>query len=221
TDSSLREAEYHKAIKKWISLGYPIIFCENSNYDSAIINEEIKGLNHEKFEYLKFTSSVSHLGKGYGEAEIIDYTLKNSKLIKDDTIICKMTGKNYVTNAKVILRKLLASPHRGDMVTAILGRNLTIADSRFFFFKRNFYLKYWINIIPEIDEPNKVYIEHTLARAIHIAIAKGERWSLLPELPIIEGFSGTYAKPYKNKILHTVLNKFYYLIVLKAVSGKR
>jgi hypothetical protein len=215
TDTFLREREYCKSIEKWIKLGYPIIFCENSNYDSKIINEVIDKCSPKQFEYMKFTSSASQLGKGHGEAEIIDYVFKNSRLVNDHSIICKVTGKNYLLNAASIFKKILQSAASKNLVIAILMKNLTMADSRFFFFKKEFYVKYWQKYIGEVNEANKIYIEHTLAKSIHIAIAEGEKWSLLPELPLFVGLIGTNGKNYKNKFSATLLNNFYYSIIKK------
>lgn len=218
TDTSLRESEYYKSIKKWISLGYPVIFCENSNYNSDMINKAVSSLSPENFEYLKFTTSVSHLGKGCGEAEIIDYVFKHSKLVNNHTIICKATGKNFVTNAKLICDKVIGSPISQNLVIAILVKNLTIADSRFFFFKKEFYLKYWVNHIGEINEPNHIYIEHTLAKSILMAIAAGEKWTLPPAIPLIKGYLGTTAQLYKYSFFSTFKKKFLYSIIKKAFT---
>jgi hypothetical protein len=73
TDTAIRENEYCNSIKKWTSLRYPVIFCENSNYESDKINIAVKDIPPGDFEYLKFNTKVSHLGKGAVEAEIIDY----------------------------------------------------------------------------------------------------------------------------------------------------
>ena len=214
-DTNTREKEYYKAIKKWIALDYPIIFCENSNYESEMMNELVKNSTPQNFEYLKFSTAVSHLGKGNGEAEIIDYIFKNSKLINNHTIICKATGKNFVTNAKAIIRKVLQPAIAKNVVIALLIRNLTKADSRFFFFKKEFYLKYWINHIGEVNEKERIYIEHTLAKSIHIAIAAGEKWTLPPELPVIEGYIGTTGTLYKYPFIKTSLINFSYGILKK------
>lgn len=220
TDTAQREREYYKSIQKWMSLGYPVIFCENSNYHSEMINELVKDITPQKFEYLKFTTTVSHLGKGNGEAEILDYVFKHSKLIHNHTIICKSTGKNFVSNAKQICHKVLTSPTSQSIVTAIFVRNLTMADSRFFFFKKDFYFKYWAKYINDIDEHHRIYLEHTLAKSIHLAIAAGEKWILLPALPVVEGYLGTYATLYRNGFFKTRMNNLFYYIMRKWIAGK-
>lgn len=221
TNTSRREEEYFNSIKKWLSLKYPIIFCENSNYRSEKINSLIKDLPDEKFEYLKFSTAKSYLGKGNGEAEIIDFVFKNSRLINQGSIICKATGKNYVRNASDLIKKMQAPPFSNNTVSAILKRNLTFADSRFFFFENRFYHNHLLKYIYEIDEQNENYFEHVLAKSIHSALANGESWSMLPGLPMFEGYYGSDGTKYKNGILKKWLKTSWYFIVTKAFLSKR
>jgi hypothetical protein len=69
-----------------------------------------------------------------------------------------------------------------------------------------------------VNEQNRIYLEHTLAKAIHIAIAAGERWTLPPARPVIEGFLGTYAIKYKNRFFIGLANDFFYSIIKKAIA---
>ncbi|CAN5391497.1 hypothetical protein BH11BAC3_BH11BAC3_02660 [soil metagenome] len=221
TDTDLREREYFAAIKKWTRLNYPVIFCENSNYDSGLINEHVKNIDAQKFEYLKFGTKASYLGKGHGEAEIINYVFDNSKLINDHTIICKATGKNFVTNAGSICKEIAESPIFQNLVIAILTQNLTIADSRFFFFRPAFYFNYWKHYLEEIDEANHQYMEHILAKAILAAVIAGEKWTLLPELPIVEGYFGTKGTKYKSGFFRGLFYNMLYWIAKKMALGRK
>lgn len=221
TNVAQRENEYFKSIKKWITLKYPIIFCENSNYDSEKINSLIKDLPPQKFEYLKFSTSKSHLGKGNGEAEIIEFAFNNSELLKKHSLICKSTGKNYVTNANEIINKMLAPPFCDNMITTILKRNLTFADSRFFFFKKEFYSNYLFKNLQDINEQDGIYFEHALAKSAHYAMSQNQLWSMLPTLPFYEGFYGSDGTQYSNFIVKKIMKKIWYSIINKAILSKR
>lgn len=213
-----REEEYYKSIKKWITLRYPIIFCENSNYESVKINSLLKDDSVQKFEYLKFTTKRSFLGKGHGEAEIIDFVFQNSELIKKHTTICKATGKNYVDNADLILAKMLMPPFCNNTVTTILKRNLTFADSRFFFFKKDFYYNYWYKFLEQVNEQGGNYFEHSLAKSVHLAMSEDKNWSMLPLLPVFEGYYGSDGTKYDNFIAKKLIKRFFYFILNKSIS---
>jgi len=221
TNAVLRENEYFKSIKKWLTLEYPIVFCENSNYDSEIINSLVKDLSAGKFEYLKFSTSKSCLGKGHGEAEIIEFAFNNSVLLKKDSIICKSTGKNYVTNASTIINKMSIPPFCDNMVTTILKKSMTFADSRFFFFKKQFYSDYLLKNLQEINEQGGIYFEHILARSVHDAMSQNQQWSMLPELPFYEGYYGSDGTRYNNFVAKKAMKKLWYFVVNKAISSNR
>jgi hypothetical protein len=224
TSPQKREQEYLNAIKKWTQLGYPVIFCENSNYDSQLINDFVNSIDDGLFEYLKFDTRASYLGKGNGEAEIIDYVFNNSKLIKDDTIICKATGKNFISNAKKLLTKIRLPKYSDKIIIANLTRKLTWADSRLYFFKKEFYYNYWLSYAKYIDEPNKIFFEHVLAKSIHALLATNDKcykWDMLPYPPILEGYSGTFAKKYANNIFLTFFQKAFHSVKIKMFSTSK
>ncbi len=70
----LRESDYYKSALHYLCLGFSVVFVENSLYQSDKIVELTK--RFPNFEILKFESTKSHLGKGHGEKEIIDFAIK-------------------------------------------------------------------------------------------------------------------------------------------------
>ncbi|ADB40911.1 hypothetical protein [Spirosoma linguale] len=194
-----REQDYYNSIKKWLLLGFPIVFVENSNYDSALIESLLSA--HKECEYLKFEGKVSHLGKSHGEAEIVSFAFKNSKLIKECNTIIKSSGRQYIKNAVKILEDYQP---RELYVISWLKRYLQYADSRFFIANKEFYLNYFLDELTFIDESKSIYFEHALARAIHKSMAEGKRWALPKEYPICEGISGTENFEYKRNIFSVI-----------------
>ena len=80
-----------------------IIFCENSGYgrwDVHMIQEQAK-IYGKKFEYLSFVGNqlkTQTLGRGYGDQEIIEYSINNSKLLKDEESFYKLTWRYTLLN---------------------------------------------------------------------------------------------------------------------------
>ena len=128
-----RENDYYIAIKKWLEYKIPIVFCENSHYNSLIINELLEGRND--CEYLKFKTQTSSLGKGNGEAEIFQFAFDNSNLLKGAKYIIKVTGRYNIINFEAIQSKIKNYDH--FYICGNMTHSLSWADSRFFLFKNS------------------------------------------------------------------------------------
>ena len=105
-----RLKQYESAISRYIceSVFDIIVFVETSNYP---FNEskycELAEKNNKKFEYITFIGNgekVKEKGKSYGEAEAILYGITNSKLLKNEQVIYKGTGRIFLKNSKIIVK---------------------------------------------------------------------------------------------------------------------
>lgn len=191
-----RENDYLKAIEQWLKLGYRVVFVENSGYESKQIAALTE--SHE-LEFLQFQTQKSHLGKGAGEAEILEYAFARSAVLRESETVLKVTGRYFVGNARSIVE---AAPVGDSIwVSAILKQYLTFADSRFFIFRNEFYSHYLKAALAQVDETAGIYFEHGLARAIHACLADGHSWRPLPEYPVFEGYYGTENTRIKNDLL--------------------
>ena len=205
-DATLRENDYLLAISKWVSLGYPIVFCENSNSKSIIISNLLSSSKID-FEYLTFQSMVSHLGKGHGEAEIFNYAFINSKILQEVDWVYKVTGRYYLKNASKIIEATKFDEK--TFVSGNLSANLSWCDSRIFGFQPIFYDKYFSKFLKLINEKEHVYLENLLCRAILNCISDGNAWCFLKEYPIYEGVYGTDNKKYKNNLVSITKQKVF------------
>jgi len=206
-NKEVREQDYYKAIEKWITLGIPIVFCENSNTLSKRIQELLNQSNVNN-EYLTFSTQKSSLGKGHGEAEIITFAHQNSNILHSYSSIIKVTGRYFVGNSREIIMN--SSVNNEAIIESDLTRNLTWADSRFFIYNHEFYDLFLSRFFDDIDESKKIYFEHILSRAIHLAISKGERWNFLFDSPVYVGVYGTDNTNYKNNILFRTKKKIWH-----------
>jgi len=214
SDPIVRENDYINSIKKWIeNTSYPILFCENSGYNSKI-EEILKGYVDRKTEFLQFNGQdfPRELGKGYGELQTIKYAIQHSNLVKGSDYVIKVNGRYFVKNIQTIVVPLFKD---GDIyVMADLKRNLTWADARIFAFKPSFVLVYLSPFQDLINDSKGFYLEHALARAALQAIIDGHIWMPLPSKPFIVGYSGTSNTPYNTtrlrwlggEIIHRVKN---------------
>jgi hypothetical protein len=209
-DISSRELDYLKALEFYLKLGLPIIFCENSGYESEKINNLISNSNN--IEYLKFKSQLSHLGKSHGEKEIFDYVYKNSYILKNNDYIIKITGRLIVKNINPIFKKIQNLKY---LLYVNLVRNLTCTDSRFFIFHKSFYVNYFdISLNNYLNESIGDGFEICLARAYHQAMSYGQRCSLLPEYPQYIGFNAWNNLPLDRGLYIKMKYRLYYFLKL-------
>lgn len=211
----VRENDYIKSMKRWMEMQqFPIVFCENSDYNIDKIKNIVKKHKKKKIEILQFDGQCfpREFGKGYGEVIIINYAIRHSKIIKSSDYIIKVTGRYIVENIKKMTERLLRN---SDIyVMADFKNNLTWADSSVFAFKSSFIVDYLLKFQNLLNDSKGFYFEHALARAICRAIGDGYKWVPLPHKPIVIGYSGTSDTPYKaskvrwlsGEVIHKIKN---------------
>lgn len=203
-----REKQYIEAITKWKKLNLPIIFCDNSNYTSDVINYLFR-TSPNNHEYLKYLSKNSIHGKGSGEAELLDYVFKNSTLIHESDYICKVTGRYYIKNFRKIL-KFVNSDKNNISIYSNISKYLTWVDSRFFIFKKEFYNNYLNARLLEINESKGIYFEHVLAQSVHDCMSNRCGWRLLPVYPDYIGLQGTSGISDKSNLFQKIKYNIYF-----------
>ncbi len=201
-----RESDYYNALVFYAKLGIPIFFCENSMYHSEKISKFCDE-NSNCIELISFLSKESYLGKSHGEKEIFDFAHKNSKTIKNSEFVVKLTGRLIVENIAKIIQNLMK---KDFMVSANISRNLSFSDSRFFVYKKEFYLDYFEPMLKKfLSDERRFYFEFCLARGIHNLMAHQNGFILLPFYPKYIGRNGTTDKKYKKAFIKEIKYRIY------------
>ncbi len=208
TDPGLREKDYYNAINKWLSLDFPVVFCDNSNFKSDKINN-IKNPNFELLQY-KENYDLTEKGKGYGEFQIMKFAMAHSLRMKKYDYIVKITGRLYVRNLLKIIKKI--DTVNFDIV-APLENNLKWSDSRLIIFQKNFFSDYFNKYGEQINDSTGNCFERALAKAIHALLSDDKNWEMLPIFPNYEGYSGTYNKKYHKLTLNTIEKIFRFPLI--------
>ena len=98
-DPETRKSQYLEAIDFYLrETAYDIVFCENTG---ANLFDEIESQEkYGRLEYLTFYGNDydKSLGKGYGEARIIEYAIRNSQRLKSADFVIKITGRVKILN---------------------------------------------------------------------------------------------------------------------------
>ena len=214
-DITIRKQQYIDAINYWISFSeVSVVFVENSNSD---FSKEIQNLiDAGKIEFLCFDGNNydKRLGKGFGELLCIEYAIVQSNFIRDCDFIFKVTGRYKVLNFRKFQKFIISNPMIDILIDFKL--NLTFSDSRFFGFKKTFITKYLLFYKNIVNDSNNIYFENILTKAALVAIANDFKFSPMPELPRIEGFSGSLGKEFKSTYLHWIKHKIKYFLKFKA-----
>jgi hypothetical protein len=192
-----RKKQYVEAIHFYLSnTRYPIVFSENSGTDiSHLFKKEIQS---GRLEYLSFSGNQNkEKGKGYGECEIIQYALNNSKIIHfvKDKRIAKITGRLIIRNINSIVRgHSILFPQK--TVFCAINSNLSFPDSRFIIAPECFYQTF-LKSKEAINDTQGYFFEHTLCDTI-----KREKqlpYSRFLLMPQIEGMSGSSGEIYQKE----------------------
>lgn len=200
-----RQMQYVNAIRFYLKeTNYPIVFCENSGTDISYLFQD--SIDSGRFECLSFYGNQNkEKGKGYGEAEIIEYALNNSNLIRSvrELLIVKITGRLIVKNiAAITLLHSFIRPRK--TVYFAINSNLSFPDSRFIIAPVSFY-SIFINTKTNICDSKGYYFEHALLDTI-----KSETQFIYTPfllMPRIEGISGTTGELY-----HTTHNSITFIL---------
>jgi len=217
-DPVTRENQYKNSISFFLkTTTSPIIFTENSNCSENLkvyFQNEISSGRLEIISYkgLKFPASY---GKGYGEMDIIDHTLKNSNILKNSTHVFKITGRYQLLNFRTLSKYALKA--NLDLFVRFKN-NLTFCDSRFFYCSTNFLSNYLVKYKTKINDSKGIYFEHVLAKATHEAIIDGMKFSLLNTYPVFKGIYATTNTKYKTNWFYILPRKLLYIITFKLIQ---
>ena len=202
-DKEERCRQYKQALKYYIENvpGIKVVFCDNSDMNVSEFDDVIKlGQKSDcQLEILTFEGNVQETlkkGKGFGECEIINYALKNSRLIADDTdhFFIKVTGRLILTN----LAKQIKGFKNNDIYinSTVDGDGKAIADTRTFAMNTEKYRNYFETAGELVDDQNGVFLERIYYNTI---LGSSLETRNMPYFPRIIGISGSNGYQYSYK----------------------
>lgn len=214
-NADVRRKQYEDALRWYLeTTTLPIVLVENSGCDlSDAFTDYIKC---GRLEILTFSGNEydRSLGKGYGEALIMDYGLSNSHFFsssKDDFLLIKVTGRFYCRNINDIVKKY----HSPNTVYANIGKDDwggDIAGSNFFIAPQKFWKSYFLPRCKELNDSNHYHFEHLLHDSIFDWKKSGYRHREFWTLPHIEGVSGTSGMTISTPLHRSPQDKILYFL---------
>jgi len=214
SDPQLRLADYRESLKSWLAnpATPKLIFCENSGYDLSELSALCAKNNpfHKEVEFISTNDNhyPRKYGKGYGEIRIMEEAIEKSRLIGPNTLVVKVTGRLYSAGIGTILRRIGKFPH--SEVYCNMTGYLNRAETYLFVATVPFLKNYLFPLKEVVNDSEGIYFEHTLARAVHTALAEGKRWSVLPGFIDLRGVSGTTGIRYTRNFISRLKGRLFY-----------
>jgi len=209
-DPELRCQQYIDAVNFYLAkTDLQVVFVDNSGVD--ISNHFTTFITSNRLEILTFNGNNydRSLGKGYGEALILEHALENSAVIRSSDLIVKITGRLKVTNVMALIKQAY-NIHNLDIL-ANLREMLSYADSRCFIGSPAFFEEL-IAHKAEINDTEKVNFEHILLKTIHIRMDAGHRFDLSKYFIRYKGMSGTSGTTLQHGFLYWFFKNLKYMM---------
>lgn len=167
-----------------------IVFCENSEYGVTAFEYLIpiakrQGNQLELLSFLGDTLTVIEKGKGYGEGEIMQHVLANSRLLQQDSYLIKLTGRLYVDNIANIIQCInqnkiyfnIPNIHRMDMY-----------DTRLYAMPIEIYKTFFQEAYKKVNDSQGYFLEYVYT---DVVLEENLKVRNFPRYPRIIGISGS------------------------------
>ena len=217
TNPTIRYQQYASSIGYFLNETEfdDVVFVENSDYefDAEQFHWIAKSLK-KRFEYIhrhispEFQKEIGLKGKSLGEADLIDFAIKNSRLIPGHKSIYKITGRCQLLNASQLLHHQMAD---NEFIVSFRRKWLTT-----YFFRVNVddYIKILSPIATLMDDSIEHNIERLWYKKVKEEISNRNCFCFMPRIHGVYGNSDgkTYDK-----------SKFEYIVgdfVCKTKLGK-
>lgn len=186
-DPATRMKDYRKALRKWAKCGCfdSMTFCENSSANIQILERDAKG----RIDFLSFEGNEypRHLGKGYGEMNIVRHVLESRAWDADDLVV-KITGRYFVRQVDAAIRKIRETPEPDVFCTMMPKPGMV--DSRVFAGSVAFLRTHFLPLQHRMNDTEGTYFEHVLFDALDLAKEQGVVAGEFPRTKVI-GISGS------------------------------
>ncbi len=194
TNTDERLFQYLGTLKRYIaeSNSDAFVFCENTEY--IIPKDDLFKLateNNKSIEFLSFLSdieSVKKLGKGYGEGECIEFAIKNSAYLQQNSIcFFKVTGRLFIKN----INEILLNNQKNENCFYTDGINAKSVRTEFFKSQVSFFNQNLVQVYKNVNDSENKFLEY-----IYFEYLIGKKVKGMFPYPFIIGNSGSTGNPY-------------------------
>lgn len=217
----IRRKQYETALSWYLeNTIYPIVFVENTNTYIGEIYQ--KYIDSKRIEFITFQGNnyPRHLGKGYGEALIIQEAIQHSSFITNETNIVKITGRLIIKNINSLINEIPKNNSTTIASTCTIKSNY-ICNSYFVIAPTSFYTKYFFKEITLINDSEGRFFEHILFQNIVKWIKDEKKYHEFYHFVNIIGLSGSTGKPYEKAKLSRILKSLIKAIYINIIRQQK
>lgn len=169
-----------------------IVFCDNSNYRYSDLDMLVSAATQKgkKLEWLTFSGNsnvVKKLGKGFGEDEILQYAINNSRLLSRAKSFIKITGRIIIRNIDNVFSEIRYGQNYFNREIA-MGRKFVC--TRYYCCDKEYFQRFLLNCY-------KGKNEYADIESLYFNILNGEYRNTF-EYPLFEGKAGATGKDLEN-----------------------
>ena len=191
----IRKRQYIKALQFYLKeTDFPIVFVENSGTDFSLLFKNY--IDSGRLEFLCFNGNNydRSRGKGYGEANIIEYALQNSSIIAECNYVAKITGRLIIHNIQDLI-PVFFIPCKRLLFCDLSRGNEPFIRSMIFCADKAVLHDLCIAVKFSVNDSKGIYFEHILYK---IFVTKNVKSFPFAKIPIIEGDSASRGYRYKD-----------------------
>jgi hypothetical protein len=218
SDASKRIKYTIDSVKEWLNSipTIKIVICDNSGYDfQGVVKKYFPDNEIECLSFCGDKAAVSKYGKGYGEVEIIEYAISNSKYISNAKCFAKCTAKLWVKNPEIFLKKWngrCAFKPVFKNVFSFRSSYLGYIDTRFYVVSLGFYEKYLRGLHRKIKPNSSIGLEELFLEALISKNLINIFWEKCPQIYGVSGASGnayhnSFKKEFKENLRYFLMKK--------------
>jgi hypothetical protein len=217
-DRSERKKQYLKSVLFYLESKFidQIIICDNSNFDYRQFSNFFEAVSSKEIECLCFEGDkkkIQTYGKGYGEGEIMEYVMNNSKLIlKAENSFLKVTGRLKVLNIDDVLKNSNSEKDCFQGAGSNPFKNLEAIDTRFYQCTFSTFKDYLISEYKNVNDDGGLFLEHCYYNKFLKAGIAVKSFNILP---IISGLSGSTGLNYDDKRSKLIVKRILFYIAKK------
>lgn len=206
TDPVARLQDYQRALSFYSSLIGTcfdgIVFAENSASDLSALSEAVDRRAAHAVEFISFygLDYPPSYGRGYGEFRLVEFAINHSKLIKNDDIVWKVTGRYIIENICKIIR---TRPIDADLYCHMRNYPYRLCELYLLAWNSRGYKSVIERVFPKLRNdivPTKISVEETLFREEVDRVAGSIK--IVPRfkyVPIISGIRGFDNREYSKR----------------------
>lgn len=197
-DSKIRRSQYEQALNFYLNkTNLKIVFAENTN--TYIGDRYQRYIDEGRIEFLTFegNSYLRELGKGYGEALIIRYSIEHSELMRQSQQIIKISGRHLVKNIRTLISQVR---DRNAVYANIIhcSKAEYYCQSDFFIAPLSFFNVLFLPRIEEINDSKGFFFESLLYDCTKDWRKMGKSYKEFLIPIIVSGQSGTTGENIEN-----------------------